>query len=95
MKKQLEGAAGLVKEYEESKKNTQREIEILQMRSEQMLAEKNKLNKFTTKLQSEVRNVMVSPTNVKFDNNSGRLRNTTQFRRRNYYKYYFNIFGLL
>ncbi|KAI0234758.1 hypothetical protein LSAT2_014911 [Lamellibrachia satsuma] len=54
MKKQLEGAAGLVKEYEESKKNTQREIEILQMRSEQMLAEKNKLNKFTTKLQSEM-----------------------------------------
>ena len=60
MKKKLESAAGLVKGYEESKKNVVRDIEVLQMRSEQLLAENDKLNKFKKKAQSEVRSLVVS-----------------------------------
>ena len=59
MKKKLESAAGLVNGYEESKKNMQREIGVLQMRSEQLLAENGKVNNFYKKLLSEVRNVGV------------------------------------
>ncbi|KAI0236784.1 hypothetical protein LSAT2_012683 [Lamellibrachia satsuma] len=59
MKKKLESAAGLVNGYEESKKNMQREIGVLQMRSEQLLAENGKVNNFNKKLLSEVINVGV------------------------------------
>ena len=45
-------AAGMLKEYDESKKKMQRETEILQM---QLLAENDKLNTFNGKLQSQVR----------------------------------------
>ncbi|KAI0236785.1 hypothetical protein LSAT2_012684 [Lamellibrachia satsuma] len=47
-------AAIMFKEYDESKKKMQKEIEILQMHSEQLLAENNKLNTFNGKLQSQV-----------------------------------------
>ena len=67
MKKKLESAAGLVKGYEESKKNVVRDIEVLQVRSEQLLVVNDQLNKFKTKLQSQVRNLMVSASRVKFN----------------------------
>jgi len=54
MKKKLESEAGLVEGYEETKKKNQREIEALQLRIEQLLAENDKLNKSKKKLQSEV-----------------------------------------
>ena len=57
----------MFKEYDESKKKMQKEIEILQMHSEQLLAENNKLNTFNGKLQSQVRRLVVSPTSVKFE----------------------------
>ena len=55
MKKKLESEVGLVEGYEEAKKRMAREIEALQMRIEQLLAENDKLGKSKKKLQSEVR----------------------------------------
>lgn len=67
MKKKLENEAGVIEGYEESRKKNQREIEALQMRIEQLLAENDKLNKSKKKLQSEVRSLMVSSVIVMFD----------------------------
>ena len=66
MKTKLESAAGLIKGFEESKKKMQRDLEVLQMRSEQLLAENNKVNTFNKKLLSKVRSLVVPPTSVKF-----------------------------
>ncbi|KAI0222027.1 hypothetical protein LSAT2_026716 [Lamellibrachia satsuma] len=54
MGKTLESAEGLVGGYEELKKKMQNEIEVLQLRSEQLLAENDQLDKVKMKLQSEV-----------------------------------------
>ena len=67
MKTKLESAAGLMKGFEESEKKMQRDIEVLQMRSEQLLAENGQLNTVNKKLLSEVRSLVVSLTSVKFD----------------------------
>ena len=63
MKKKMESAASLIKGYEEAKKKIQRDLEVMQLRS----VENDKLNKSKTKLQSEVRSLMATPTCVKFD----------------------------
>ena len=62
MKKKLESEVGLVEGYEESKKKMSREVEALQMRIEQLLAENDKLGKSKKKLQSEVRHRQQLPT---------------------------------
>ena len=67
IKKKTESAASLIKGYEEAKKKIQRDLEVMQLRSEQLLVENDKLNKSKTKLQSEVRSFMVTPTCVNFD----------------------------
>ena len=67
MGKTLESAEGLVGGYEELKKKMQSEIEVLQLRSEQLLAENDQLDKVKMKLQTEVKSLMVTKTSVKFD----------------------------
>ena len=54
MKKRLEGDAGQMESFEESRKKMQRDAESAQLRIEGLSADNDKMNKSKKKLQSEV-----------------------------------------